>query len=119
MKTGFSHKIIENTVNNFNNVDEELLIPKWLFDERKALVINLPSSNKNEHFLKRFCLKIEFYANGKVKFNVIWVTIRNAVTRKDEREQHNCKSEPFKHLKNNAEHQFDWMILSKALSRTV
>ena len=35
---------------------KELLIPKWLFDETKSVVIRLP------------------YANGKVRSNVIWNT---------------------------------------------
>ena len=136
MKAGFSHKVIESTINNFNNIDEELLIPTWLFVERKTVAINLLFSNKNEHFSKKFCEKLELYANGKVKFNIIWATrkikslfkskdkvkhlscvkyqricscgynyigetIRNAVTRRDEDEQANGKSEPSKHLKNN------------------
>ena len=46
--------------------------------------------------------------------NYIGETIRNAVTRIDEDEQPNGKSEPFKHLKNNRGHNFDWMILSRA-----
>ena len=72
MKAGFPHKVIESTINNFNNVDEELLIPRWLFVDRKTVAINLPFSNKNEHFSKKFCEKLELYANGKVKFNIIW-----------------------------------------------
>ena len=133
---GFPHKIIENTINNFNNVDEELMIPRWLFDERKTIAINLPFSNKNEHFSKKFCEKLEFYTNGKVKVNIIRATrkikslfkikdnikhlscviyqgicscgnnyigetIRNAVTKIDEHEQLNGKSDPSKHIKNN------------------
>ena len=50
LNAGFPYKVIENTINNFNNVDEELMIPRWLFDERKTIKINLPFSNKNEHF---------------------------------------------------------------------
>ena len=139
-KAGFPHKVIENTINNFNNVDEELMIPRWLFDERKTIAINLT-----------FCEKLEFYTNDKVKFNINWATrkikslfkikdnvkhlscviyqgicscgnnyigetIRNAVTRIDEDEQPNGKSEPSKHIKNNTGHKFDWMILSRAPS---
>ena len=48
------------------------MIPRWLFDERKTIKINLPFSNKNEHFLKIFCKELVFYTNGKVKFNIIW-----------------------------------------------
>ena len=72
LHAGFPHKVIEGTINNFNNVDEELIIPRWLFDERKTIAINLPFSNKNEHFSKKFCEKLEFYTNDKVKFNIIW-----------------------------------------------
>ena len=48
------------------------MIPSWIFDERKTVAINLPFSNKNKHFSKNFCEKLEFYINGKVKFNIIW-----------------------------------------------
>ena len=74
MKASFPHKAIENTINNFINGDEEFMIARWLFDERKTVAINLPSSNKNEHFSKMFCEKSEFYTNGKVKFNITWAT---------------------------------------------
>ena len=47
LNTGFPHKVIESTSNNFNNVDEKLMIPRWLFDERKTIAINFPFSNKN------------------------------------------------------------------------
>ena len=47
LNAGFPYKVIESTINNFNNADEELMIPKWLFDERKTIVNNLPFSNKN------------------------------------------------------------------------
>ena len=50
------------------------MIPRWLFDERKTIAINLSFSNKNEHFSKKICEKLEFHTNGKVKFNVIWST---------------------------------------------
>ena len=71
LKAGFPHEVIENTINNFNDVDEEHLISRWLFDERKTVAINLSFSNKNEHFSKMFCEKLEFYTNGKAKFNII------------------------------------------------
>ena len=70
----FPHKVIESTINNVNNVDDEFMIPRWLFDARKTIAINLPFSKKNEHFSKKFCMKLEFYTNGKVKLNIIWST---------------------------------------------
>ena len=71
LKAVFPHNVTENTINNFNNVYEELMIPNWIFDKRKAVAINLPFSNKNDYFSKTFCKKLEFYTNGKVKFNII------------------------------------------------
>ena len=50
------------------------MIRKWLFDETKTISINIPFSHKNGHFSKRFCDNLEFYTNGRVKFNTIWVT---------------------------------------------
>ena len=48
------------------------MIPRWIFDERKTVAINIPFSNKNKHISKKSCEKLEFYANGNVKFNIIW-----------------------------------------------
>ena len=48
--------------------------------------------------------------------NYIGETIRNVVTRTEEHEQPNGKSETSKHLKNNTGLQFNWMILSRAHS---
>ena len=74
LKAGCPCKVIENTINNFNNVDEELMIPRWFFDERKTVVINFPFPKKNEHFSKTFCKKLKYNSNGEIKFNIIWVT---------------------------------------------
>ena len=143
LNAGFPHKVIESTINNFNNVDEELMIPRWLFDERKTIAINLPFSNKNEHFSKRFCEKLNIIWSTrktkslfKIKDNVkhlscvvyhgicscgnnyIGEIIGNVVRRIDEHEQPNSKSESSKHFKNNPGHQFNWMILSRAPSHS-
>ena len=57
LNADFLHKVNEN-MNNFINVDEELIIPRWLFDERQTFPINLLFSNKKEHFSKTsFCEK--------------------------------------------------------------
>ena len=47
-----------------------LWFPRWLFDERKTVAFNLPFSNKKEHFLKKFCEKLEFYTNAKWKSKI-------------------------------------------------
>ena len=40
LKAGFPRKVIGNTINNLKNVDEEVMIPRCFFDERKAVAIN-------------------------------------------------------------------------------
>ena len=50
LKAGSPHRVIKNTINKFNNGDKKLITPKWYFEERKAVAMNLPFSNKNEHF---------------------------------------------------------------------
>ena len=92
LNAGCPHKVIESTINNFNNIDEELMIPRWLFDERTTIAINLLFSNKNEHFSKEFCEKLDFYTNGKVKFNVIWSTrkIKSLIKIKDNIKHLSC-----------------------------
>ena len=47
--------------------------------------------------------------------NDIGETIKNVIKRIDEHEQPNSKSEPSKHFRNNPGHQYNWMILSRAL----
>ena len=45
---GYPKHVIENTIKNFNRKKDELLIPPWLFDERKHVTIRLPFSSRNE-----------------------------------------------------------------------
>ena len=55
---------------------EELLIPKWLFDEIKLVAIRLPFAPRNEEFSKRFRSKLQTFTNGKVKFNIFEIPAR-------------------------------------------
>ena len=49
---GYPKHVIENTIRNFNRKKDELLIPPWLFDERKHVTIRLPFSSKNENIVR-------------------------------------------------------------------
>ena len=70
LKAVFLGNFIVKAINNFNNADEELVIPKWFFNERKTVVINWTRFSKKifETFL------LEYYKNDKSKFNIIWAT---------------------------------------------
>ena len=70
LKAVFLGNFIVKAINNFNNADEELVIPKWFFNERKTVVINWTRFSKK--ILETFLL--EYYKNDKSKFNIIWAT---------------------------------------------
>ena len=55
----------------FNKEKEELLIPIWLFDDTKLVIIKLCFVPKNEKFNKRFISKLQTFTNGKDIFHII------------------------------------------------
>ena len=80
------------TLFRFNEEKEELLIPKWLFDETKLVVIRLPFTLRNENFRKRFISQLQTFTNGKVRFNIIWNTrkIHSLFNNKDNVQHLSC-----------------------------
>ena len=42
VNTGYRKYVIENTIKNFNTKNVELIIPPWLFNKRKRVIIRLP-----------------------------------------------------------------------------
>ena len=63
LKAGFSRKVIENIesiIHNCNDIDEELMIPKWFFIEKKAVLISLPLLNKKERFPKSIIQMVKY-----------------------------------------------------------
>ena len=71
---GYPANFFNDTFFRFSEEKEELLIPKWLFDETKLVVIRLPFTPRNENFSERFISKLQTFTNGKVRFNIIWNT---------------------------------------------
>ena len=60
-----------------NHLTKYLPVITWLYvvrnqENQLTVAINWPFSNKNEHFSRNLCEKLEFYTNGKVKFNIPW-----------------------------------------------
>ena len=89
---GYPKHVIENTIKNFNRKKDELLIPPWLFDERKHVTIRLPFFSKNEKYCAYFNNKFVFFTSGRVKFNVVWNTrkIQSLFPLKDKVQHLNC-----------------------------
>ena len=79
-------KFINETFLRFNEEKEKLLIPKYLSDETKLVVIRLPFSLRNEKLSKHFISKFQTFTNGKVRFHIIWNTrkIQSLFNNKDQ-----------------------------------
>ena len=69
-----------------------MLIPKWLFDETKLVVIRLPFAPRYEKISKRFISKLQTFTNGKVRFNIICNTrkIQSLFNNKDKVQHLSC-----------------------------
>ena len=76
LEVGYPICFIRSIINNFKSSKEEeqLIIPEWLFDQRKKVFFKLPYCPSNERDVKRFIDKIEGFINGKLKFIVLWST---------------------------------------------
>ena len=74
MQAGFPIHVINDVFHRFNQQKDEVLIPQWLFDERKEYLIRLPFAHANEKFVKSFMNKLEIFTNYSVKFNIVWNT---------------------------------------------
>ena len=76
LEVGYPIGFIKSVINDFKNSKEEeqLIIPEWLFDQRKKVLFKLPYCPSNERDVKRFIDKIESFTNGKLKFIVLWST---------------------------------------------
>ena len=70
----FPRTLIGNTIEYFNKDKYDFIIPEWLFDERKLIILRLPFSESNEKFTKSLIKKLVIFTNNKGKFNIIWKT---------------------------------------------
>ena len=75
----FPLKFINETICNFERGEEKIIIPEWLFGERKSFSVRFPYSPVNEKFRKVFMRKVENFTNGKVKVIIIWNTRKDKV----------------------------------------
>ena len=61
----FLIRLVHSIIDNFDSGKDNLIIPQWLFDERKAFIIHLPFSSSNESFVKTFVSKLNYFTNEK------------------------------------------------------
>ena len=82
-------KFINSVINDFENIntrnEDDLIIPEWLFDNRRFIAIKVPFCEKNEAFAKRFLTQLNNFTNDNFKPVIIWKTskIRSLFSVKD------------------------------------
>ena len=64
LSAGFPENFIRNTVEYFNKDKNYYIVPEWLFDERKLIIIRLPFSESNEKFTKNLIKKLVILTNN-------------------------------------------------------
>ena len=77
LSVGFPKNAIRNTIEYFNKDKNDYIIPKWLFDERKLIILILPFSVSKEKFTKNLIKKPVIFAINKCKFSIVWNTIKS------------------------------------------
>ena len=89
---GFPSRFVLSIMDNFDSGKDNLIIPQWLFQERKAFTIHLPFSPSNESFVKRFISKLNYFTNEKGNFNVVWNTrkVQSLFPLKDKVDNYSC-----------------------------
>ena len=65
--------------------EDDMIIPKWIFDDRIFLPIKIPFCGKNEYYAKRFLERLNYFTNEAYKPLIIWQTrkIRSLFSVKD------------------------------------
>ena len=71
---GFPSRFVRSIIDNSESGKDNLVIPQWLFEERKTFTIPLPFSPSSESLVTTFISKFNYFTSGKYKFNVVWNT---------------------------------------------
>ena len=87
---GFPCRFVRSITDNFDSGKDNLSIPQWLFEEKKAFAIHLPFSSSNENFVKAFISKLSYFTNAKCKFNVVWKKEQPLFPLKDKVDRYSC-----------------------------
>ena len=63
---GFPRNFIRNAIEYFNKDEDDFLIPEWLFDERKLILLRLSFSESNEKFTKSLIKNLVAFTNNNL-----------------------------------------------------
>ena len=62
---GFSSRFVYSIIDNFDSGKDNMIMPQWLFDERKTFTSHLTFSPSNESIVKTCIRKSNYFTNGK------------------------------------------------------
>ena len=74
VSAGFPGNFIRNTIEYLSKDKDVYIIPEWLFDEQKLIILRLPFSESTKKFTKSLIKKLVIFANNKCKLNIAWNT---------------------------------------------
>ena len=155
---GYPKRFVNSIIREFNAVKEneesDLIIPPWLFEEKKKVVlVEILLCLKNEISSKHFIKKFGKFTNNTFDVKIKWLmqkvknlfrvkdkslhqackiykgvcscgesyvgeTVRNVEVRWGEHNNSTKVSNSSKHIKDNVDHAFDWLVLARAPTNT-
>ena len=88
----FPSRFVHSIIDNFDSGKDNLIVPQWLFEERKTFTVHLPFSPTNESFVKICISMLNYFTNKKWKFNIVWNTrkVQSLFPLKNKVEDYSC-----------------------------
>ena len=99
-KAGYPTRFISSVIKQFEerleptNVENELIIPEFFFQEiKRRIIIEIPFCVKNEIATKRFITKLKAFTHDKYEFIIKWITkkVKQLFSTKDKDPHPSCK----------------------------
>ena len=100
-KAGYPTRFISSVIKQFEerleptNVENELIIPEFFFQEiKRRIIIEIPFCVKNEIATKRFITKLKAFTHDKYEFIIKWITkkVKQLFSTKDKDPHPSCKT---------------------------
>ena len=83
---GYPKRFVESVIRDFLRTDDDdVIIPRWLFDDRITAYIRLPFCESNEKVSNTFLQRLNSFTDDKFKILIVWETrkIRSLFPLKD------------------------------------
>ena len=74
VKANFPIRFINSVFRDFNEPEDEMIIPTFLFNEKISVFVKIPFCDKNEKQISKFIDKFDRFTGYKFKVNIVWIT---------------------------------------------